>query len=42
MAYYGRVHNWHIGGFNPATKFEIPANIPGFDQAEIIAPVQIN
>ena len=42
MAYYGRVHNWHIRGFNPFIKGETPDEIPVINQAEIIAPVEIN
>jgi radical SAM superfamily enzyme YgiQ (UPF0313 family) len=41
MAYYGRVHNWHIRGFNPAAKLETPAHIPGYNRAESLLSVQI-
>jgi radical SAM superfamily enzyme YgiQ (UPF0313 family) len=37
LAYYGRVFNWQIRGFNPETKPEPPVKIPGINNAEQLA-----
>lgn len=42
IAYYGRVFNWQIRGFNPATKLKSPTEIPGYDNAEFLGPVKIS
>ena len=42
MAYYGRVLNWNIRGYNPATRLENPSEIPGYSKAELLVPIKIN
>ena len=42
MAYYGRVFNWYMQGFNPAPKLETTVKIPEYDNADILTPVKAN
>lgn len=42
LAYYGRVLNWNIRGFNPAVKTETPVEIPRYGKTELLASAEIN
>jgi radical SAM superfamily enzyme YgiQ (UPF0313 family) len=36
MAYYGRVINWRIRGFNPAAQLETSREIPGYGNTDLL------
>jgi radical SAM superfamily enzyme YgiQ (UPF0313 family) len=42
MAYYGRVFNWNIRGFNPAETRKIQVAIPECNRAELLQQVKMN